>query len=332
MAALLPQAARSWSTRDERQDDGDEHKMHAISIFDDSAHLHRFSNFPHRHRPASEPLLTYFLDALKALRAIEYSNAVLRQLGPLNDFSFTREYYQAQHTANPELQHRQMRPLTSLRVKTYPLSVSIRHRIMGTPSHVTGVYEHYLLVRPYPSFRILFTSPSMRVPGILQSPLLDRIGGSEHMRDQLVEAFANGQSVTAKVKWLTISHRAAAAAAAAGIPVPTSEADEQRGESARASQTRHPEETLQSPSHRWPQPPRTPSPAWRKKNNREADRKGVMNMRAALVGNSAEQAVVVFPGGTDDDERRQDATADGSTGDEQKRSSSDCYISASCDR
>lgn len=81
------------------------------------------------------------------------------------------------------------------------------------PSHngrLTGVYENYLLVRPYPSLRILFTSPSMRVPGILQSPLLDRIGGSMQMREQLVDAFASGQSVTAKVKWLTVSHKAAA--------------------------------------------------------------------------------------------------------------------------
>jgi hypothetical protein len=33
-----------------------------------------------------------------------------------------------------------------------------------------GVYEHYLPVRPYPSLRILFASPSLRVPGILQVP------------------------------------------------------------------------------------------------------------------------------------------------------------------
>ncbi|KAG6003011.1 hypothetical protein E4U21_002446 [Claviceps maximensis] len=441
---------------------------HLQSIFDDSAHLYRFSNFLRRYRPASVPLLTYFLDALKALRAIEYSNAVLRQLSLLNDYGFTHDYYQAQHTANPELQNkanaafdilaREDLPMYITHVWIQTVSVSIRHRIMGTSSNaseglaevfcltdpsrhdnpivfmseefnrttqygvdyvigrncrflqgpftnpfsitrirekveagvehyetflnyrrdgspfmnlvmiaplydsrgviryfigaqvdvsglamgcydlgalkkvadedeqaeagrlrptqttdeftqlaeilgpheleivrnrggemhrlplqsehglhsnekltitrpaikgsraetthsstgsrnrvvlgkkgsrdgsdskqetilrhnaattveslaanhngrLTGVYEHYLLVRPYPSLRILFTSPSMRVPGILQSPLLDRIGGSEHMRHQLIEALANGQSVTAKVRWLTISHRAAA--------------------------------------------------------------------------------------------------------------------------
>ncbi len=81
-------------------------------------------------------------------------------------------------------------------------SLSLQHN-----GRLTGVYEHYLLVRPYPSLRILFTSPSMRVPGILQSPLLDRIGGSTRIREQLVEALAAGQGVTAKVKWLNTSRR-----------------------------------------------------------------------------------------------------------------------------
>lgn len=57
---------------------------------------------------------------------------------------------------------------------------------------LTGVYENYLLVRPYPSLRILFTSPSMRVPGILQTPLLDRVGGSSRIRKQFVRALDAG--------------------------------------------------------------------------------------------------------------------------------------------
>ncbi|KAI9706208.1 MAG: hypothetical protein M1820_004969 [Bogoriella megaspora] len=65
-----------------------------------------------------------------------------------------------------------------------------------------GVYEHYVLVRPYPSLRILFTSPSLRVPGILQSPFLSRIGGSARVRDELTAALASGRGVTAKVRWI----------------------------------------------------------------------------------------------------------------------------------
>jgi hypothetical protein len=61
----------------------------------------------------------------------------------------------------------------------------------------------YLLVRPYPSLRILFASPALRVPGILQSPFLSRIGGSTRVRDELTAALASGRGVTAKIRWLS---------------------------------------------------------------------------------------------------------------------------------
>ncbi|OAA73682.1 PAS-like protein [Cordyceps fumosorosea ARSEF 2679] len=96
-------------------------------------------------------------------------------------------------------------------------AATLRHN-----GRLTGVYEHYLLVRPYPSLRILFASPSMRVPGILQSPLLDRIGGSSRVREQLVDALAAGQGVTAKVKWLNASRRRTAGAARKKKPTTSS--------------------------------------------------------------------------------------------------------------
>ena len=60
-----------------------------------------------------------------------------------------------------------------------------------------------MLIRPAPSLRILFTSPSLRVPGILQSPFLNRIGGSSRVRTDLRVALAEGRGVTAKIRWLT---------------------------------------------------------------------------------------------------------------------------------
>ncbi|KAI0996295.1 hypothetical protein K3495_g11885 [Podosphaera aphanis] len=66
-----------------------------------------------------------------------------------------------------------------------------------------GIYENYLLIRPYPSLRILFASPSLRVPGILQSPFMSKIGGSQRVRDELMKAFSDGHGVTAKVKWVS---------------------------------------------------------------------------------------------------------------------------------
>ncbi|TEA04265.1 Blue-light-activated histidine kinase 1 [Colletotrichum sidae] len=68
---------------------------------------------------------------------------------------------------------------------------------------LSGIYEHYLLVRPHPSLRILFASPSLRMPGILQSNFMDKIGGSNRVRDGLAQAFADGHGVTAKVRWIS---------------------------------------------------------------------------------------------------------------------------------
>ncbi|KAI9750106.1 MAG: hypothetical protein M1815_002024 [Lichina confinis] len=71
---------------------------------------------------------------------------------------------------------------------------------------LSGVYKNYLLVRPYPSLRVLFASPSLRVPGILQSPFLAKIGGSARVRDELTKALAEGRGVTAKVRWQSRGH------------------------------------------------------------------------------------------------------------------------------
>jgi hypothetical protein len=68
---------------------------------------------------------------------------------------------------------------------------------------LSGIYENYLLVRPYPSLRILFASPSLRLPGLLQSPFMSKIGGSNRVRESLTQALADGRGVTAKVKWIS---------------------------------------------------------------------------------------------------------------------------------
>ncbi|KAL9604551.1 MAG: hypothetical protein Q9219_000516 [cf. Caloplaca sp. 3 TL-2023] len=73
---------------------------------------------------------------------------------------------------------------------------------LGPSGKLPGVYQNYLLLRPHPSLRIIFVSPALRIPGLLQSPFLSRIGGSAHVRSGLSEAFANGEDITAKVTWL----------------------------------------------------------------------------------------------------------------------------------
>ncbi|KAJ6008352.1 PAS-associated C-terminal, partial [Penicillium herquei] len=73
----------------------------------------------------------------------------------------------------------------------------------GLGGSLTGVYQHYLLVRPYPSLRVLFTSPSMQIPGMLQSSFLSRIGDTGEKRDSILHAMMAGRSVTARIKWVT---------------------------------------------------------------------------------------------------------------------------------
>jgi len=67
------------------------------------------------------------------------------------------------------------------------------------------VYQNYLLVRPYPSLRITFTSPALRIPGLVQSRFMDRCGGPQHIREGILDALTQGVAVTAKVSWLTHS-------------------------------------------------------------------------------------------------------------------------------
>lgn len=73
---------------------------------------------------------------------------------------------------------------------------------LRSPSDQGVDCSKYLLIRPYPSLRILFASPTLRVPGILQSPFMNKIGGSSRVRDELTSALAEGRGVTAKVRWV----------------------------------------------------------------------------------------------------------------------------------
>jgi len=49
----------------------------------------------------------------------------------------------------------------------------------------------------------------MRTPGILQSPFLSKIGGSDRVRNELETALIDGRGVTAKIRWLPRSKSSA---------------------------------------------------------------------------------------------------------------------------
>ncbi|KAL9011978.1 MAG: hypothetical protein Q9173_003220, partial [Seirophora scorigena] len=287
-------------------------REHLQVVFSNPTLLLRFTAFLSTHRPDSVPLLIHYLDALKALRAIRYSNAVAEALSPIRGHEFTTSPIAA--TINLALDNRAAQAFDALVDHDLPAYIThirgqIRYHIgaqvdvsglvkdctdlesfqqlvinkterqsqqandteagqkkdefqelsemlnmgeletvrrfggkmhresyeeeedisrNGAPHRprlllkettgdfgflstvgsrasgkLSGIFQHYLLIRPYPSLRILFASPTLRVPGILQSPFINKIGGSSRVRDELTSALAEGRGVTAKVRWVT---------------------------------------------------------------------------------------------------------------------------------
>lgn len=87
-------------------------------------------------------------------------------------------------------------------IEQFPIPVERLDAGLPAPEiNLSGVYKYYLLVRPAPSLRVLFASPTLRFPGVIQSHFLHRIGSSK-MRNSLNGAFQEAKVITAKVKWL----------------------------------------------------------------------------------------------------------------------------------
>lgn len=113
---------------------------HLRLIFDDPKLLLKFTGFLNSHRPKSIPILIYYLDALKALRAISYANAIAEALDPIPGFRFTDQ--NPQTTANQALEEKANKAFEVLVREDLPayiahvwvqvVSVSIQRRITGT--------------------------------------------------------------------------------------------------------------------------------------------------------------------------------------------------------
>ena len=63
---------------------------HLRTIFSDPVLFLRFTGFLSSERATSVPILLYYLDAIKALKALSYSNAVAQALDPIENFDFTK--------------------------------------------------------------------------------------------------------------------------------------------------------------------------------------------------------------------------------------------------
>ncbi len=145
---------------------------HLKIIFEDPSLLLRFTSFLSNHKPSSVPVLVYYLDALKALKAIYYSNAVLEALGTIPGCDFTTNV--PYPTINKSLEEKAEQAFQSMvqndlpayvtHVYTQTVSLSITRRIIGTlPSHLReaseGLAEVFCLTDPSrPDNPIVFVS------------------------------------------------------------------------------------------------------------------------------------------------------------------------------
>ena len=145
---------------------------HLKIIFSDPSLLLRFTSFLSAHRKSSIPVLIYYLDAIKALRAISYANAIAEALDPIHGYDFTTDT--TTKTVNTHLQEKAEKAFEVLVREDLPafitwtyiqtVSVSVQRRITGTlPAHLRaaseGLAEVFCLTDPSrPDNPIVFAS------------------------------------------------------------------------------------------------------------------------------------------------------------------------------
>lgn len=147
-------------------------RAHLEIIFSQPASLLRFTAFLSTHRPQSVPILIYYLDALKALKAIKYANAIAEALSPIPKYEFTANL--APSTTNRELEDKAASAFNVLTQEDLPafitnlyiqiVSMSISQRITGNLApHLReaseGLAEVFCLTDPSrPDNPIVFAS------------------------------------------------------------------------------------------------------------------------------------------------------------------------------
>lgn len=145
---------------------------HLKLIFGDPSLLLRFTAFLSASRSSSIPVLIYYLDAVKAIKAISYSNAIAEALDPIPGCDFTTRT--ANPTVNKELEEkasqafevmvREDLPAYITHIYIQTVSLSIQRRITGTlPSRLReaseGLAEVFCLTDPSrPDNPIVFAS------------------------------------------------------------------------------------------------------------------------------------------------------------------------------
>jgi predicted transcriptional regulator len=134
---------------------------HLKLIFADPTYLLQFTSFLSSQRPSSVPILIYYLDAVKALKAINYANAIAEALEPISGYEFTANMVKSttNNTLSEKAQQafdvmvREDLPAYIASIHTQTVSLSIQRRITGTlPVHLReaseGLAEVFCLTDP----------------------------------------------------------------------------------------------------------------------------------------------------------------------------------------
>lgn len=145
---------------------------HLRAIFSIPALLLKFTAFLSTARPSSIPILVYYLDALKALKAIAYANAIAEGLEPIEGCDFSTTF--PKPTINSALEEKAFKAFEVLVNNDLPayitdvyiqiVSLSISKRVTGTLApHLReaseGLAEVFCLTDPSrPDNPIVFAS------------------------------------------------------------------------------------------------------------------------------------------------------------------------------
>ena len=121
-------------------------REHLQVIFSDPGLLFKFTSFLSAHRPKSVPVLVFYLDALKALRALHYANAICDGLDPIEGFEFTSQ--RPNPSVNPSLEQKANSAFDVLVKEELPAYIThlyIQVVSLSISRRVTGALAPHLL-------------------------------------------------------------------------------------------------------------------------------------------------------------------------------------------
>lgn len=176
-------------------------RAHMLAILSNPRHLFKFREFLNAERPGSMPVLMYYLSACKALKAIEYANAVAQLLMPLSEIEASDEHIP--NARNLKLEQQAQNALHALVIDELPAFITsicvslvsrvVEEKIKGTlPPKFQGttdaLAEVFCLTDPSKSDNPIIFASEGKVPSIqmeMEHLTITRISSHNSIRSRL---------------------------------------------------------------------------------------------------------------------------------------------------